>query len=151
MQVRRGGRGFGRSDRVHVRFHVSNAANCVRHGARRTHIQVGGGDILCGTATLRTLWDTMQSLTPCCRTMSQVWPTTGTPVRATFISGLAAALAALLIQLEVLVEMMSIGKTTLRGVFMPVLIRFHSSGGSLPPLLKQTNLCLVKSPFGSDQ
>jgi hypothetical protein len=31
-------------------------------------------------------------------------------VLATFISGLAAALAALFIQLEVLVEMMSIGK-----------------------------------------
>ncbi|XP_021914396.1 probable cationic amino acid transporter isoform X2 [Zootermopsis nevadensis] len=43
------------------------------------------------------------------RTLSQVWPTTGTPVLATFISGLAAAMAALLIQLEVLVEMMSIG------------------------------------------
>lgn len=39
-----------------------------------------------------------------------MWPATGTPVLATFISGLAAALAALLIQLEVLVEMMSIGK-----------------------------------------
>ncbi|XP_069690650.1 solute carrier family 7 member 14 [Periplaneta americana] len=43
------------------------------------------------------------------RTLSQVWPATGTPVLATFLSGLAAALAALLIQLEVLVEMMSIG------------------------------------------
>lgn len=49
-------------------------------------------------------------LAVCCRTLSQVWPTTGTPVLATFISGLAAAMAALLIQLEVLVEMMSIGK-----------------------------------------
>ncbi|GFG28667.1 hypothetical protein Cfor_05685 [Coptotermes formosanus] len=43
------------------------------------------------------------------RTMSQVWSTTGTPVLATFVSGLAAAFAALIIQLEVLVEMMSIG------------------------------------------
>ncbi|PSN52747.1 putative cationic amino acid transporter [Blattella germanica] len=41
------------------------------------------------------------------RTLSQVWPATGTPVLATFISGMAAAVAALVIQLEVLVEMIS--------------------------------------------
>lgn len=38
-----------------------------------------------------------------------MWPSTGTPALATLTSGLAAAVAALLIQLEVLVEMMSIG------------------------------------------
>lgn len=38
-------------------------------------------------------------------------PATGTPVLATFTSGLAAAVAALVIRLEVLVEMMSIGKS----------------------------------------
>ncbi|XP_075213669.1 solute carrier family 7 member 14 [Lycorma delicatula] len=43
------------------------------------------------------------------RTLAQVLPTTGTPVLATFSSGFAAAIAALLISLEVLVEMMSIG------------------------------------------
>lgn len=37
-------------------------------------------------------------------------PVTGTPVIATFSSGVAAAFAALIIRLEVLVEMMSIGK-----------------------------------------
>lgn len=41
---------------------------------------------------------------------SQVWPSTGTPALATFVSGLAAAVAALFIRLEILVEMMSIGK-----------------------------------------
>ncbi|KAG8231309.1 hypothetical protein J437_LFUL006965 [Ladona fulva] len=46
------------------------------------------------------------------KVLSAVWPLTGTPALATFVSGLAASLAALLIQLEVLVEMMSIGKLT---------------------------------------
>ncbi|KAK3907979.1 putative cationic amino acid transporter [Frankliniella fusca] len=41
--------------------------------------------------------------------LAHVLPQTGTPVSATFSSGLAAAVAALLIRLEVLVEMMSIG------------------------------------------
>lgn len=44
------------------------------------------------------------------RVFSQVWPSTGTPALATFVSGLAAAVAALFIRLEILVEMMSIGK-----------------------------------------
>ncbi|GLV37799.1 uncharacterized protein CBL_06499 [Carabus blaptoides fortunei] len=43
------------------------------------------------------------------RTLAQVWPSTGTPAIATFGSGLFAAIAALVIQLDVLVEMMSIG------------------------------------------
>lgn len=43
------------------------------------------------------------------RTLAQVWPSTGTPAIATFGSGLFAAIAALMIQLDVLVEMMSIG------------------------------------------
>ncbi|XP_051162652.1 probable cationic amino acid transporter isoform X1 [Leptopilina boulardi] len=43
------------------------------------------------------------------RSLSQVWPVTGTPALATFTSGICAAFAALLIKLEVLVEMMSIG------------------------------------------
>ncbi|XP_059468665.1 probable cationic amino acid transporter [Neocloeon triangulifer] len=43
------------------------------------------------------------------RDLSRVLPFTGTPVLATLCSGLAASVAALVIQLEVLVEMMSIG------------------------------------------
>ncbi|XP_073973470.1 solute carrier family 7 member 14 isoform X2 [Rhodnius prolixus] len=43
------------------------------------------------------------------RSLSQVFPATGTPVVATFICGTAAALASLIISLDVLVEMMSIG------------------------------------------
>ncbi|XP_050301397.1 cationic amino acid transporter 2 isoform X2 [Anthonomus grandis grandis] len=43
------------------------------------------------------------------RTFSQVWPNTGTPALATFCSGMGAAIAALFIKLEILVEMMSIG------------------------------------------
>ncbi|XP_044729384.1 cationic amino acid transporter 2 [Chrysoperla carnea] len=43
------------------------------------------------------------------RYFSQIWPLTGTPAMATLLSGVAAAFAALIIRLEVLVEMMSIG------------------------------------------
>lgn len=41
--------------------------------------------------------------------MAAILPLTGTPVLATVLSGVGAAIAALVIQLEVLVEMMSIG------------------------------------------
>lgn len=44
------------------------------------------------------------------RVFSQVWPSTGTPALATFTSGFLAAIAALFIRLEILVEMMSIGR-----------------------------------------
>ncbi|XP_014257026.1 probable cationic amino acid transporter [Cimex lectularius] len=43
------------------------------------------------------------------RPLAQVFPGTGTPVLATFICGSAAAVAAMIISLDVLVEMMSIG------------------------------------------
>lgn len=51
------------------------------------------------------------------RTLGQVLPLTGTPVLATLVSGLCAAVAALLIRLEVLVEMMSIGEFRSRFFF----------------------------------
>lgn len=41
--------------------------------------------------------------------LAEVWPMTGTPAVATCLFGLAAAFAALIIRLDVLVEMMSIG------------------------------------------
>ncbi|KAG1653414.1 Cationic amino acid transporter 2 [Nymphon striatum] len=43
------------------------------------------------------------------RSFSRVWPTTGTPALATVSLGIAAAFVALFVNLEVLVEMMSIG------------------------------------------
>lgn len=50
------------------------------------------------------------------RQLSAVWQSTGTPALATFGGGVAAAIVALLVQLEVLVEMMSIGKLTYHNV-----------------------------------
>lgn len=44
------------------------------------------------------------------RSLSQIFPLTGTPVVATVISGVASAVAALVINLDTLIEMMSIGK-----------------------------------------
>lgn len=43
------------------------------------------------------------------KVFAQVWQAAGTPAFATLISGLGAALAALVVKLEILVEMMSIG------------------------------------------
>jgi cationic amino acid transporter 14 len=44
------------------------------------------------------------------RSLSQIFPLTGTPVVATVLSGVASAVAALVINLDTLIEMMSIGK-----------------------------------------
>lgn len=43
------------------------------------------------------------------RSLDQVWPFTGTPAKATCILGLATAIVSLIMSLDVLVEMMSIG------------------------------------------
>lgn len=63
------------------------------------------------------------------RMFAQVWPSTGTPALATFCSGLLAGCAALLIRLEILVQMMSIGT-----MFSPILtfkLKFYNISGTL--------------------
>lgn len=50
------------------------------------------------------------------RSLSQILPMTGTPVVATVISGVASAIAALIINLDTLIEMMSIGEYTLLNI-----------------------------------
>lgn len=87
------------------------------------------------------------------RWLAEVWPLTGTPAVATCLFGLAVAIAALLIGLDVLVEMMSIGNFRNQSKIFARVIHHHVNFNFLGTLLAYTlvSTCVLVLRYQPDR